>query len=211
MHFVCSLQRSAPAKMQLRGCFTVLSCPTRRGGDLGAPEFLQLNPMVQHAARTNSASQDRASQLADKEPALRTSCNLLPAGAASNAPCPLSTVAVVKELLHGDDFFFKELERKAPILRINFSISLPITQMYFKQEVLNSWKVCQAAKHTTAWKFSNKSIWEPFSSEVYSLSANTSCQFLMAACVQTTAPVNVEAGMTWCRGACTLTLIQLIN
>lgn len=32
-----------------------------------------------------------------------------------------STVAVVKEL-HGEDFFFKELERKAPILRINFSI-----------------------------------------------------------------------------------------
>lgn len=65
-----------------------------------------------------------------------------------------STAAVVKELLHGDAFFFKEPERKAPILRINCSISLPITQMYFKQEVLNSHRVCQTAKHTAAWMFS---------------------------------------------------------
>lgn len=91
MHFACLLQRSAPVTMQLKGCFTVISCPTRRDGALVTLEFLQPNSVVgfSSSARTNSVSQDRASQLADKEPALRTSCNLLPAGAASNALCPL--------------------------------------------------------------------------------------------------------------------------
>lgn len=164
-----SLLCLVPVKTQPKWCLAVPFCPQRQ---LWVLLSSSRNPT--QCSSTKWEQTQKARILPPSSPKQgacpQTGHNELLAPAANDALHPLQQGSCVQTApAQWQGCSFKELERKAIILTINFTTQLSRTQLYWMPEIFNSQKACQAAKNT--WKFSKSSVGDtrPFSSEVGSL------------------------------------------